>query len=118
MRQFVVVARTVFLAALVASCTDKPTIAVKARFYNGATPAAPGSANFRATIAPVGGAGASVVPANGSWLLSPDVVGLTATHIALTGGPSNGTELHCPVAFSRASAGLTQLNECPFNVPA
>ena len=115
MRRVAVAVTVFFTVAFAASCNDstKPQVSVRARFLNGPTPATFGTANL---VAPVSGVTASVVPATGYWLLSPDIVSMTLTAISLSGGPGNGTMVSCPVTYNKASPGLTQIGDCPFSV--
>jgi hypothetical protein len=90
-----------------------------ARFLNGATTAGVGMVQQPSrSTSPVG---QLAVPTNGDWALSPDKVTLTLTHIRLFKGDGgfemNDVAVNCPVTYDRARPGLTQIGDCPFQVP-
>ena len=95
--------------------SPKPAVTVHARFLNGATPsgsASPALAPSHAALF------AAAVPANGLWVLSPDLVTMRLTHVALMGDSVSGANVDCEMTFDKSRPSLTQLNDCQFSVTA
>ena len=98
-----------------------PTVQTRARFFNGATPA--GGPSVQLGFAPAAALTATV-PGNGRWMLSPDRVTMTLTHIRLGGGATgnggggSGSDVTCSITYDKSKPGLTQLSDCAFAVPA
>jgi hypothetical protein len=106
------------LFIVVAGCTEpKAKVALTAHVLKGSTPGAvgtmPGSLASR-------GASRATVPTTGLWAISPDQAKITISSIAFikadgtSGASGTGALTDCVVSYSRSTASLTKLLDCPF----
>jgi hypothetical protein len=107
------------LLALLANCGTEPTrrVALTARVLKGSTPGAvgtiPASANRMSAVAH------AVAPTSGLWAISPDQARITINSISFIqadGSTSSDASLGgtCVVSYTRSTASLTKLLDCPF----
>lgn len=107
---------TVLLAAACGGDSTSPSIAGTAHLVHGPQIAAGISASVhRANSGP----SLAATPSSGHWYISPDQGKITI--VALTfrdsaGGAANATMASCTASYSRSSAALSSLLDCPFTV--
>lgn len=109
------------LLLLAASCygggtEPKRRVSLTASILHGSTPGASGAMAVGANGSRAAGA---LVPSEGLWAISPDQARITINSIAFIAADGNGssaTLTNCVVNYTRSTASLTKLLDCPFTI--